>query len=76
MSIHRFRIGQSVRLKARTGLSPKAAESYKIMATLPPLNNSPQYRIRSEHERHERVATEDNLEATGGVFAKSATAAR
>ena len=39
-----------------------AAEIYRIIATLPPLGNSPQYRIRNYDERHERVATQDTLE--------------
>ena len=63
MASHRFAIGQSVRLSNRHGLSTKAAETYRITRTLPERDNSPQYRIRSEAETHERVATEDILEA-------------
>jgi hypothetical protein len=62
MSSHRFAVGQEVRLKTRFGLSPKVAETYRITGTLPPRDNSPQYRIRSDEERHERVTTEDSLE--------------
>jgi hypothetical protein len=36
---------------------------YRITATLPPRGNSLQYRIRNNDERHERVATQDSLEA-------------
>ena len=38
------------------------ADIYRIIATLPPRGNSPQYRIRDYDERHERVATQDTLE--------------
>lgn len=62
MALHRFSIGQSVRLKRGFGLSPKTAETYLITGTLPAKDNSPQYRIRNEEERHERVTTEDTLE--------------
>lgn len=50
-------------MKSRFGLSPKTAELYRVTGTLPPRDNSPQYRIRSDDERHERVTTQDALEA-------------
>ena len=40
----------------------KSADIYHITATLPPRGNSPQYRIRNDEERHERVTTQDDLE--------------
>ncbi|WP_430702186.1 hypothetical protein [Mesorhizobium captivum] len=57
-----FEIGQAVRLKGGVGVGPKTGEIYRITRTLPPRGNSPQYRIRSESEPHERVVTEDRLE--------------
>lgn len=63
MPDHRFAIGQSVRMKGRIGLSPKTAETFRITGKLPAKDNSPQYRMRSDDERHERVITEDSLEA-------------
>lgn len=57
---HAFAIGQSVRLKGGFGRTP--SEIFQVTATLPPRANSPQYRIRSEEERHERVTTQDDLE--------------
>ncbi len=60
---HLFRIGQIVRMTSRFGVSPYAADLYRITATLPPRDNSLQYRIRSDEERHERVVTQDTLEA-------------
>ncbi|PWJ78349.1 hypothetical protein C7441_11614 [Pseudaminobacter salicylatoxidans] len=62
MALHRFAIGQSVHLKNGFNRSDAAGGVYRITAILPERNNSPQYRIRSDGERHERVTTEDTLE--------------
>jgi hypothetical protein len=62
MPAHRFAIGQSVRLRGRFGMPLDTAEVFRITATLPARDNSPQYRMRNDEERHERVTTEDNLE--------------
>lgn len=62
MALHRFAIGQAVHLKNGFSRSDAAGEIYRITAMLPERNNSPQYRIRSDGERHERVATEDTLD--------------
>jgi hypothetical protein len=59
---HRFAIGQTVRLNSSFGMSFRTAELYHVTGTLPSRDNSPQYRIRSDQERHERVTTEDSLE--------------
>jgi hypothetical protein len=62
-SSHLFAVGQRVRLRSSFGTFPKTSEIYQIIATLPPVGNSPQYRIRNDDERHERVATQDSIEA-------------
>ncbi|WP_395450477.1 hypothetical protein ACHMW7_12125 [Aminobacter sp. UC22_36] len=59
---HRFAIGQMVRIKSRIGMAVKDVETFHVKATLPAKDGSPQYRIRSDRESHERVTTEDNLE--------------
>ena len=59
---HRFAIGQTVRMKSRSGLAQKTAELFQIKSRMPVKDGSPQYRIRSEQETYERVTTEDNLE--------------
>lgn len=61
-SSHRFAVGQSVRLNSRFGVSPTAAEFYRVTATLPARDNALQYRIRSDEERYDRVTTEDSLD--------------
>ncbi|WP_245475468.1 MULTISPECIES: hypothetical protein [unclassified Mesorhizobium] len=62
-----FDIGQAVRLKGGLGVGPKTGEIYHVTRTLPPRGNSPQYRIRSDAEPHERVVTEDRLEPVAEV---------
>lgn len=65
---HQFAIGQTVRLRGGFGAtSSRHGDVYKITGKLPPLGNSAQYRIRNEGEQHERVATEDSLEAVAVV---------
>ncbi|MBB3135680.1 hypothetical protein FHS26_003426 [Rhizobium pisi] len=60
---HIFKVGQTVRLKDGFFVVPsKLPDTYRITATLPPRGNMMQYRIHSDDERHERVATEDSLE--------------
>ncbi|CCV08794.1 conserved hypothetical protein [Mesorhizobium metallidurans STM 2683] len=59
---HLFTVGQTVRMKSRTGLVQKTVELFQIKSKLPVKDGSPQYRIRSDQETHERVTTEDNLE--------------
>jgi hypothetical protein len=60
--MHLFTIGQAVRLRGSFRSFPKTSEVYRITGTLPPREESPQYRIRNDDERHERVTTQDNLE--------------
>jgi hypothetical protein len=60
---HLFAVGQTVRLRSSFGTFPKSAEIYHITATLPPSGDTPQYRIRNDEERHERVAMQDNIQA-------------
>lgn len=62
---HLFAIGQSVRLKGGFGTSALPADIYHVTATLPPAGDSPQYRIRNDDERHERVTTQDSLQPAG-----------
>ncbi|MBB4573962.1 hypothetical protein [Rhizobium lentis] len=61
---HILKVGQTVRLKDGflVVVHSKLPEVYRITATLPLRGNVPQYRMRSDDERHERVATEDSLE--------------
>jgi hypothetical protein len=59
---HKFAVGQAVRLRGFFGRPALPADIYHVTGTLPPIGGSPQYRIRNDDERHERVTTQDNLE--------------
>jgi hypothetical protein len=60
---HLFALGQIVRPRRNFGTFQGTAGTYRITGILPPRGGSPQYRIRNEDERHERVTTQDSLEA-------------
>lgn len=62
LTSHIFAVGQAVRLKGNKTPQSQAG-IYHVTGTMPPRGTSPQYRIRHENERHERVATQDELEA-------------
>ncbi len=68
MTTHRFKVGQTVRMTGWNRISSYATQTFRIVATLPEFNNMLQYRIRSDDERHERVATEESLEKVASVF--------
>lgn len=70
---HRFAIGQKVRMKGGSAYTnANSGDVFQITAKLPPAGGSPQYRIRNEEERHERVCTQDMLEAAGKRSSDSA----
>lgn len=64
---HGFAVGQAVRLKSTLGMSVGAADLFRVTATMPPRDGSPQYRIRNEAESYDRVTTEDALEAASSA---------
>ena len=59
VATHRFELGQTVRLTG--GLWP-SGNVYRITAMLPPVGDSPQYRIRNEAEKFDRMAPQSALE--------------
>ncbi len=59
---HLFAVGQAVRMKVGLGGSTLSSDIYHITGTLPPRGDSPQYRIRNDDERHERVITQESIE--------------
>lgn len=61
MSLHRFKVGQSVEYQgARLGVRTSSRE-YKIVRLLPAEGVDLQYRIKSPAETFERVAKERDL---------------
>ncbi len=59
---HCFAVGDIVRLKDGFARPRTTVTTYQITGVLPPKGTSPQYRVRNHEERHERVATQDDLE--------------
>jgi hypothetical protein len=59
-SVHRFKIGQTVDLIASTARSA-ASGRYEIISLRPADGGSPQYRIKSKSEAHERIVSENDL---------------
>lgn len=72
MTVHRYELGQIVRLKGRIGLPRNTPESFEIVGLMPPRDGTFQYRLRSEEERHERVALEDDIELAPSAPAQEA----
>lgn len=63
MREHRFSVGQSVRMANRFGTVKTDELFFTVTGKMPEKDRSPQYRIRSDEERYERVASEDMLQA-------------
>jgi hypothetical protein len=58
---HIYSIGQQVGFGDRVVTYLKRTGVFTITKLLPPLGAELQYRIKSEHEAHERVASENEL---------------
>lgn len=63
MTSHIYSVGQHVSFDKRIGTYLKRAGIFTITKLLPPLGAELQYRIKSEGEAHERVASEHELQA-------------
>jgi hypothetical protein len=61
---HKFKVGQSVDLMPSTVRSA-AKGLYEIVSLRPAEDGSPQYRIKSKSETHERVVAESDLTLPG-----------
>ena len=62
MAIHRYSIGETVCFRSTMGMARTTPDSFEIVALMPRREGVFQYRIRSENERCERVAGEDDIE--------------
>jgi hypothetical protein len=58
--IHRFKVGQTVEIQP-SKLRRAVAGRYAITQLLPCDWNDPQYRLKSEDEKHERIVPERDL---------------
>jgi hypothetical protein len=61
MTEHRFKVGQTIVLQNSLKNRSAAAGSYQVIGYRPEDDGEPSYRIKSELERHERIARESEL---------------
>ena len=68
--MHKFSAGQTVEFSpSRMTLTQRGP--YSIVRLVPEEKDGPQYRIKSEHEQHERVAHERDLTASSESLSSS-----
>jgi len=61
MAEHKFRVGQSVQFFPDPGVDRLSKGRYTIVRLLPLEGNTPQYRIKSTADGHERLVRESQL---------------
>lgn len=65
LDTHRFAIGQVVKLKGGFGQPVLLPGVFRVTGLLPATEGQPQYRVRNDEERHERVAIQANIAPAG-----------
>lgn len=61
--MHKFRVGEIVRLTSSNVVRPAASSTFEVVRLLPTEGDDFQYRIKSDKEAFERVARESQLAA-------------
>jgi len=61
MSEHKFKVGQTLDFRSASRSRSAATGQYRIVARRPTEGDEPTYLIKSELERHERIANESEL---------------
>lgn len=64
VATHRFKLGSSVYLIGNRMLGDAVSGPYEILGLLPERDGNFQYRIKSNLERHQRVAQEKDISLT------------
>ena len=62
MSHHKFAVGQSVEFSPDWLVDNTTKGQYTIVRLYPKTGNTPQYRIKSKRDGHERMVQEDRLD--------------
>jgi len=62
MSDHKFAVGQSVEFSPDWLVDNTTKGQYTIVRLYPKTGNTPQYRIKSKRDGHERMVQEDRLD--------------
>jgi hypothetical protein len=61
MAEYRFKIGETIAFQSSLRNRSAAAGHYQVIGLRPSDGDEPSYRIKSELERHERIARESEL---------------
>ncbi len=62
MSEHKFAVGQNVQFQPNWPLDKTTGGQFTIVRLYPKTGNTPQYRIKSKRDGHERMVSEDRLD--------------
>jgi hypothetical protein len=62
MSDHKFAVGQNVEFSPDWPIENTTKGQYTIVRLYPKTDNTPQYRIKSKRDGHERMVQEDRLD--------------
>lgn len=65
MDVHKFIVGQTISFRSATRFSAAPAGQYRVVGHRPPEGGEPSYPIKSDLERHERIARESEFRWTG-----------
>ena len=61
MSDHKFAVGQNVEFSPDWPIDNTSKGQYTIVRLYPKTGNTPQYRVKSKRDGHERMVAEDRL---------------
>jgi hypothetical protein len=67
MSDHKFAVGQNVQFSPDRPINNSSAGQYTIVRLCPNVGNTPQYRVKSKRDGHERMVPENMLDRLAGV---------
>jgi hypothetical protein len=62
MSDHKFAVGQNVEFSPDWPIDNTTKGQYTIVRLCPETGNTPQYRVKSKRDGHERMVQEDRLD--------------
>jgi hypothetical protein len=62
MSDHKFAVGQNVEFSPDWPIDDTTKGQYTIVRLYPETGNTPQYRVKSKRDGHERMVQEDRLD--------------
>ncbi len=66
MSHHKFAVGQNVQFSPDWPVNNSSAGQYTIVRLCPNAGSTPQYRIKSKRDGHERMVPETTLDRLAG----------